>query len=220
MLTILYSLSIWYQTFYQLQPAVSGNLLGQTTKKREQGFDLIEPAMDMGFWDLASLMLFVLLGYSSYIHFHSFTLSPTWFEIGSAQGRFRQFTLICLVNGQFESKVQLNNWRISAFQSQQEEIKFHGKWIKSLLRKCEDKCEWDAVKDLEERWHKIRLRVLEWQYFLEGLTWTGSSNEVSQEYTEQPIYMTHKVNFRRTKSLASIGQNIGPYKCALLIYKI
>ena len=59
------------------------------------------------------------------------------------------------------------------------------------MRKCEDKCEWDAVKDLEERWHKIRLRVLEWQYFLEGLTWTSSSNKVSEEYTVHPTYKAH-----------------------------
>ena len=67
------------------------------------------------------------------------------------------------------------------FQSYQDEIKLHGKWIKSLLRKCEDKCEWDAIKDLEERWHKIRLRILEWQYFLEGLTWTDSYKVCAEE---------------------------------------
>ena len=76
--------------------------------------------------------------------------------------------------------VQKNDGKIYTFQIQQEDINCQGKWIKSLLRKCEDKREWEAVQDLEERWHKIRLRVLEWQYFLEGLTWTGSPNEVRE----------------------------------------
>ena len=58
--------------------------------------------------------------------------------------------------------------------------------MKAVLRSCERHLENGEAEEeeslhtracsLEERWHHIGLRALEWQYFLEGLTWTEDNN--------------------------------------------
>ena len=37
------------------------------------------------------------------------------------------------------------------------------------------------IESLEDRWHQIGLRALEWQYFLEGLAWTEEEEKERRE---------------------------------------
>ena len=40
------------------------------------------------------------------------------------------------------------------------------------------------IESLEDRWHQIGLRALEWQYFLEGLAWTEEQQEDDANATD------------------------------------